>query len=250
MRELSWHGGRNLRDLGGLATPLSPAGATFHGRIARGPRRELLSQRGWIDASAWGLRSIVDLRSADEVGRREGDPHAIPPRSASITLAPTEDQSDPQFRAVCMPILDSPEYWRHNVRILPASMRRSLEVISTGEPGILVHCGAGRDRTGMISAILLANAGVSSSDIFEDYAASVRAMAGTGPQAHAASDRQASWTPAQVSRWLREVEPIVRAFADGVEDILDQLEVGDATRAELRGLLTRRLVRWPGQPAT
>ncbi|WP_370541458.1 tyrosine-protein phosphatase [Agreia sp. COWG] len=179
------------------------------------------------------------MRSADEVGKREGDPRSTPPSAVPVTLAPTEDQSDPEFRAVCMPILDSPEYWDHNVRILPQLIRRALEAIARSEPGILVHCGAGRDRTGMISALLLSNAGVSTDDVVADYATSVRSMAGTGPQPQPVSDRQASWSPAEVDRWLREVETFVRAFASDVDEILDRLDVDASTRVRLRSLLTQ-----------
>lgn len=138
-----------------------------------------------------------------------------------------------------MPILDSPEYWDHNVRILPQLIRRALEAIARSEPGILVHCGAGRDRTGMISALLLSNAGVSTDDVVADYATSVRSMAGTGPQPQPVSDRQASWSPAEVDRWLREVETFVRAFASDVDEILDRLDVDASTRVRLRSLLTQ-----------
>lgn len=239
MRELTWDGGRNLRDLGGLPTPLSPTGTTVLRRVARGPRREVLTQRGWADAATWGLTSIVDLRNADEVGRRAGDPDSTPPVGVPVRLVPTEDQSNADFRATCLPILDSPEYWSHNVRILPDLIRRSFEAIAASEPGILVHCGAGRDRTGMISALLLANAGVPADDIFADYAASVRAMAGPGPQAHPTSDRQAAWTIEEVECWLGEVETFVREFADTMEATLSQLRVDETTRAQLRSLLTQ-----------
>jgi len=67
-RHLAWDGCRNLRDLDGLATPLSATGATLPGRIARGPRREMLTARGWRDARAWGLAHIVDLRCDGEAG--------------------------------------------------------------------------------------------------------------------------------------------------------------------------------------
>jgi protein-tyrosine phosphatase len=239
MRELTWDGGRNLRDLGGLPTPLSPTKTTMWRRVARGPRREVLTQRGWADAATWGLTSIIDLRNADEVGRRAGDPDSTPPVGVPVRLVPTEDQSNADFRATCLPILDSPEYWLHNIRILPDLIRRSLEAIAASEPGILVHCGAGRDRTGMVSALLLANAGVPADDIFADYTASVRAMAGPGPQAHPTSDRQASWTAAEVDAWLGEVGPFVRAFANSIETSLSQLHIDGATRAQLRSLLTR-----------
>ncbi|WP_285028534.1 tyrosine-protein phosphatase [Plantibacter sp. ME-Dv--P-122b] len=63
MRELDWDGLRNLRDLGGLPTPRSSTGLTARGRVARGPRRELLTAAGWDAATRWGLRSVVDLRT-------------------------------------------------------------------------------------------------------------------------------------------------------------------------------------------
>lgn len=239
MRDLDWDGLRNVRDLGGLPTALSPTGVTIAGRIARGPRRELLTSIGWDAATSWGVRSIVDLRSADEVGRRETDPDATVPDALVVTLAPTEDQAHPEFRAVCLPILDSPEYWRHNARLLPDLLRATLEAIAASEPGVLVHCAAGRDRTGMVSAILLANAGVAADDVLADYAASVRAMAGTAPHGGPTHDRQARWTPAETDAFLVEVAPHVLRFATDVAAVLDELGVTASTRARLRALLTQ-----------
>lgn len=238
MRNLDWDGSCNVRDLGGLPTPLSPTGTTIVGRVARGPRRELLTAVGWIAATEWGLRSIVDLRAVDEVGPRDGDPTAAPPAGLAITLAPTEDQTHPEFRAVCLPILDSPEYWLHNVRILPSLVRGALEAIAASEPGVLVHCAGGRDRTGMVSALLLAYAGVSPNDVVADYAESVHAMAGIGSHGGSTHDRQASWTPGQADAWLTEVEPHVRAFVADPDLVLDELEVHAETRVILRSLLT------------
>lgn len=237
MRDLTWDGSRNLRDLGGLPTSLSPTGTTLWRRVARGPRREWLTQRGWADASTWGLAAIVDLRNEDEVGRRSGDPESTAPSEVPVLLAPTDDPFNADFRATCMPILDSPEYWLHNVRILPELIRGSLEAIAACEPGILVHCGAGRDRTGMISALLLANAGVPADAIFTDYAASVRAMAVQGPHALPTTDRQASWTSAEVDQWLDEVETFVRVFVECSEASMRHMNVDAPTRIRLRNLL-------------
>lgn len=238
MRELDWDGYRNVRDLGGLPTPLSPTGATLAGRVARGPRRELLTDRGWRDARAWGLRSVVDLRCADEVGRRDGDPFIAPDALTGITVvsAPTEDQDDPEFREVCFPILDSPEYWRHNWRILPHLVLGALRAVADAPAGVLVHCSAGRDRTGMVSTLLLADAGVSPTSVAEDYAASVRAMAGTGT--HAPGDRQASWDAERVTDWLATVTPIVEDVAADVDAAFAAVGADDDLRARLRARLT------------
>jgi protein-tyrosine phosphatase len=236
MRELLWDGYVNARDLGGLPTSLSPTGFTAFGRVARGPRRERLTAAGWGDANTWGLSTIVDLRCASEVGRRDGDPEATIP-AATVVHAPTEDQDNPEFRAVCFPILDSPEYWQHNWRILPNLVRTTLHEIAHAEPGILVHCSAGRDRTGMISALLLAHAGVAPALVAEDYAESVRAMAGSATHAPT-HDRQASWTTAQTENWIAETSPIVENAAGQVDVVFDQIGLPRADRARLRALLT------------
>ena len=238
MRTLDWDGSRNTRDLGGLPTRLSRTGRTTLGRVARGPRREMLTSAGWDAAVRWGLHSIVDIRTSEEVGPRGADPGVEPPETIAIMLAPTEDHDNVEFREVCFPTPDPPEYWQHNVRILPALVRNTLETIAASEPGVLVHCAAGRDRTGMISALLLANAGVSVDDVFGDYAESVRAMAGTAAHGGPTHDRQASWSSDQVDTWLAEVQPHVRAFVVDVERVFGRIGVSAETRNALRMLLT------------
>ncbi|MFT4110676.1 MAG: tyrosine-protein phosphatase [Propionicimonas sp.] len=232
---LGWDGYLNCRDLGGLPTP---AGPTRPGRIARGPRRELLSPAGWAAAREWGLRTIVDLRCAYEVGLRDGDP--VPDGTVmdgvSVRSAPTEDHSSEEFRRTCFPILDSPACWSHNLRILPDLVRRALEVIAACEPGVLIHCSAGRDRTGMISALLLANAGVAPEVVAEDYAVSVRQLAGARTRSPTV-DRQEAWRPADAEAWIAQVCPIVVAFAEGVGELLDQVGLQDDDRLRLRTLL-------------
>ncbi len=233
MRELIWGQTPNLRDLGGL-----PAGhrVTQFGRVARGPRREGLDDAGWQAASIWGLHTIVDLRCPEEAGRREGDPILTHEPSVTLVSAPTEDHTNIKFREVCFPILDSPEYWPHNLRILPALVRVTLEAIADATPGILIHCSAGRDRTGLITTILLANAGVAPEAIADDYELSVRAMAGTATHAPT-HDRQATWDDQHVTDWLTQVRPLVEDFASTVPACLDSIAVTDHTRESLADLL-------------
>lgn len=239
MRDLNWNGYFNARDLGGLPTPLSTTGSTVFQRVARGPRREMLTDSGWAEARQWGLSTVVDLRCMHEVGGREGDP-VIDQYSLSslvIVSAPTEDQDNTEFREVCFPILDSPEYWRHNWRILPNLVRETLQAIANAEAGVLIHCSAGRDRTGMISALLLGNAGVSPDDVARDYAQSVRAMAGA--KTHAPTpDRQASWSVAEADQWIAETASIVREVAANTDAVFDTIGLSQDERSRLRALLT------------
>ena len=150
--------------------------------------------------------------------------------------APTEDHDSFEFRRTCFPILDSPEYWPHNLRILPGLVRHALQAIAAAEPGILIHCSAGRDRTGLITALLLANAGVAPEDIAVDYAESVRIMAAAQTNSPT-PDRQAGWDAAQLGGWIAETRPLVVAFAAGIEQHLLQLRLAQTERRRLRALL-------------
>lgn len=238
MRTLDWDGLRNVRDLGGLPTNASPSGETRWNRIARGPRREFLTAAGWFAAEEWGLRSIVDLRNTDEIGARASDPVVTLTETIVVAHTPLEDQTNPEFQSVCMPLLDSPEYWQHNVRILPLLVRTALEAIAAAPIGVLVHCASGRDRTGMICALLLANADVPADAIVDDYVQSVRAMAGTAAPGEPVHDRQERWSDSQVDAWLAEVTPHVANFVAHREAIFDQLEIDKRTRRSLSDLLT------------
>ena len=235
MRTLDWDGYLNCRDLGGLATP---SGSTQPGRVARGPRRELLTTTGWTQARAWGLHTVIDLRCADEIGARDGDP--IPDMGdldeIDVVLSPTEDHANPEFREVCFPILDSPEYWPHNLRILPGMIHRTLEAIAHAKPGILIHCSAGRDRTGMITTLLLANAGVAPDVIADDYAESVRAMAGLNANSPT-QDRQSLWNSAEVADWLAQAVPLVMNFAAEIDRHMQCAGLDHNERNRLRALL-------------
>ncbi|QPZ39897.1 tyrosine-protein phosphatase [Paramicrobacterium chengjingii] len=241
MRELQWDGGVNIRDLGGLRTPLSVTGVTVRCRVARGPRRERLTDSGWNDARQWGLAIVVDLRCAHETGSRDTDPSVRDGshNGVSIVSAPTEDHDNAEFRRVCFPLLDSPEYWAHNWRILPGLVRSALVAIADARPGVLVHCSAGRDRTGMITALLLGNAGVAPEHVVDDYAQSVHAMAGV-PHQSPTGDRQYGWSSAQREEWIDDVSPIVHDVAIHTSDALDVIGLESAYRQRLRDLLTVR----------
>ena len=163
------------------------------------------------------------------------EPDAIP--AVSVVHAPTEDQDNPEFREVCFPILDSPEYWHHNWRILPGLVLASLDAIASAPAGVLVHCSAGRDRTGMISALLLANAGVAPAVVGADFAESVRAMAGV-PTHAPTGDRQAAWGPDEVASWLSKTVPIVEDVAADPDAAFAMIGADSELRTRLRSILT------------
>ncbi len=89
----------------------------------------------------------------------------------------------------------------------------------------------------MISALLLGNAGVPPRIVADDWAESVRAMAGS-PHNAPTPDRQSTWSPAQVESWIDEKSPIVEGVAADTEAVFESLGVDAAVSRRLRELLT------------
>jgi len=95
-------------------------------------------------------------------------------------------------------------------------VRSALLAAAAAEPGgVLLHCVGGRDRTGLISAILLVIAGVEAESVVEDYLETVR-----NAPALAALQGVPNWEP-NVDRLLAErgtsTEQSFRAFLAGLD---------------------------------
>ncbi|MPY12335.1 tyrosine-protein phosphatase, partial [Arthrobacter sp. KR32] len=93
------------------------------------------------------------------MGRRSQDPRVRPDVFARFTVLnlPTEDQTDADFMALTGPYLNTPEHYRENLYRWPEKFGAIARAFVTAPPGgVVIHCAAGRDRTGMVVALLLA----------------------------------------------------------------------------------------------
>jgi protein-tyrosine phosphatase len=173
MTDVSWDGAVNLHDLGGI--PIA-TGVTASGRIFRSARPESMTDRGWSDARGAGVTTVVDLRNADERARHDTDPPLSGGALGGIRVVntPIEDQDDPEFMRICGPWLDHPNYYPTALAMYPDKFAAAFRAIAVADGAVLVHCAGGRDRTGMIAAILLSLAGASPEAIGENYAAGFR----------------------------------------------------------------------------
>ncbi|GAA1124309.1 tyrosine-protein phosphatase [Arthrobacter flavus] len=170
---VGWDGAVNARDLGGLGGLIQP------GRIYRMGRHEWMTADGWQQAHDDGVRTVVDLRNPGEYGRRESDPAVADEALGRFLIVnrPTEDQSDAEFMELVGPYLSSPEYYLENLRRWPEKVVAVVRaVIDAPDGGVVVHCSAGRDRTGLVMTVMLSAAGVPTDEIVQDYARGVRGI--------------------------------------------------------------------------
>jgi protein tyrosine/serine phosphatase len=165
-RHLDLEGCFNARDLGDLT-----AGAgrkTRRGAVVRSDALDGLTAKGWTALVEHGVRTIIDLRNDDE--RRKD----VTPRPSSLTTLhlPHDNAEDGDFWE---PInadwrCGTPVYYAAHLARFPERTHRVLSAIVEASPGgVLFHCAAGRDRTGLIAMCLLSIAGVSREEIVADY---------------------------------------------------------------------------------
>jgi len=175
-------------DTGTAATGTAAPGATdwdgavnaWHiaGSVYRMGRREWLTETGWQQAYDAGIRTVIDLRNPDEIRRRETDPPIGAETLAAFDVvhAPTEDPSNGEFRALCVPYLNDPASYPDNARIFPGKLAAVFKAVAAAAGGVVIHCSAGRDRSGMIAAMLQDLAGAGEDAIALAYERAMRAI--------------------------------------------------------------------------
>jgi protein-tyrosine phosphatase len=167
MRAISWDGFHNARDLGGL--PTSDGETTRPLSLIRSGDVRFVTGQGWRQAYQAGVRTLVDLRNDDEVRSASAIP--LPPgiRRVQVALDGVEDVA--LWRYLNEELLNgTPLYYAPFLRSKPERVVSALSAIAGAEPGgVIFHCGAGRDRTGLIALLLLALADVDVEVIADDY---------------------------------------------------------------------------------
>jgi protein-tyrosine phosphatase len=172
-RDLAWDGLLNARDLGGH--PTADGGETRWGSIVRADSVRQLTEAGWKAVVDYGIRTIVDLRSEQELA---ADPPAELPVDA-VHVSFFDDSPDvfEEVEAAGVRAASHAEATREVYLIFLEHFRANVAaairaVGQAPEGGVVVHCHGGKDRTGLVTAFLLRLAGVSIGEIAADYALS------------------------------------------------------------------------------
>jgi protein-tyrosine phosphatase len=169
-RDIDLQGAANVRDLGGLRT--ADGREVLPGRVLRGDSLHRLTPTDVQTLAAVGLRTVIDLRSDAEVERLAPTP--LPPGGAIVHTPWRPPAQVPQILGGIseMSYVPLAQLYEGFVDANFDYLAEEFRVMADPDRhGVLFHCYAGKDRTGITAAILLDVLGVPFDDIVADYAA-------------------------------------------------------------------------------
>ncbi|OJV98541.1 MAG: hypothetical protein BGO47_00855 [Microbacterium sp. 67-17] len=176
-RALDIDGLANARDLGGIARrdrSLTPTGVFF-----RSEKLDRIGPAGWDRLREYGVATVIDLRRPDE---RSG---AVPTDIAHVHVDLDGDEREFWEVIEADGRWATPLYYNQHLESLPHRMASVVRPLADAQPGgVLFHCAAGWDRTGLVTALLLraADVGVdeATADYLQSFATSLRSRLCTG----------------------------------------------------------------------
>jgi protein-tyrosine phosphatase len=165
---LAWEGCFNARDLGGHRT--ASGRLTRFGEIVRSDTPDRLTASGWAALSAFGVRTIVDLRDASE-----RSPLRSTPADVQVVEVPLLDPHDQDFWADgrWRGLGQTHPFYLAVLGRWPDRIAAAVRTVAQAPPGgVVIHCQAGRDRTGLVVASILSLVEAGDDSIIDDYARS------------------------------------------------------------------------------
>jgi protein-tyrosine phosphatase len=216
-RDLLWEGCLNVRDLGGH--PTDDGDETRFGSVVRADSVGNLTPAGWEALAEYGIRTVIDLRGDHE--REEDPPGELP---VDVGHVPFMEATDAEWEEIgeeleALDELPVVEATRRAYLIFLERFKRNVAngvraVAEAPEGGVVIHCVGGKDRTGLLTALLLHVAGVPTEEIAADYALSEERL----------RPRHDSWlAAAETEAERRRLERITQTPPQVISGVFDEL---------------------------
>lgn len=217
----------NLRDLGGY--PASDRRETAWERFLRADNPMGLSEADIQWLLDRNVTTILDLRTVEETqrapdqlaSRSEFSYHHVP--FVGIDKLPNleADVGMAYFNALDQQV----------------SVRTIMRIIAAAPGGVLYHCTAGKDRTGLVSVLLLSLVGVSQEDILADYQVSETYLAEIVRRIKTAMPNISAFIGNSKAEYMEDCLTRLRQKYGGVPQYLRAIGLTDAELAALRDRL-------------
>ncbi|WP_164821404.1 tyrosine-protein phosphatase [Paenibacillus koleovorans] len=166
-RKINLEGNLNTRDIGGY--PVSKNERIRWGKLVRADSMDQLTSNDQQQLLAYGVKCIIDIRDPFEL---EKSPNVFS-GDTDLHYVNIPILGDPQVSEALGKASDLTAKYVVTLELCQPQIRSILETfIKSADGCTIIHCSAGKDRTGLLIALLLAAVGVSKDIILEDYAIS------------------------------------------------------------------------------
>ena len=205
----------NFRDLGGYET-VSGARVRW-GAVYRSDALHRLTDQDLESARELGLRTVIDLRSSKELEDEGRFAHA---HDVAFHHLPVFEHGALPFKPF-EPDDPAPPPGEDYVAMATSgreSIASALRVIAEGDHAVVFHCAAGKDRTGIVAALVLSSLGVPDELIAADYHLSEQAGAAWRAWAEQ-NDPERAAEVAKLPSWAhRAPVPVIAAFLSSLRE--------------------------------
>jgi protein-tyrosine phosphatase len=232
-RSLDWAGCVNVRDLGGLRIR---DGQPIKWRsVVRSDNPAYLTPDGWRAAALYGVRTIIALRT---LGFTDDEPiDRSVPSGITIERVYIEDATDAAFKTRCVDNDHwlTPLYFREMLDFWPERCAEAVSAVANAEPGgVVISCGRGCDRTGLLAFLLLGLVDAVTDDIVDDWELSVERLKSLDPnyesKLHEVLDRERTSAAQVIRETLGAVDLEERLLGSGLSTQDLRLVRGRLTR--------------------
>jgi protein-tyrosine phosphatase len=232
----------NVRDLGGY--PTTCGRATRWRSLLRADALHELTDRDVETLLALELRTVIDLRTDKEIARQ---PSVFAARNEvryhHISLFDGLAPVDAMFRE--RGLIDLSERYIEAIESCrPALLRVAATIADAPDGVVLFNCTAGKDRTGIVAAMLLSIAGVAPGDIAADYALTAELAAPLMQRLKEGAIRR-GLEEAMATRLLSSERSAMEAFLRYVDERhggIRKYLVGEPTQQDILTRLEARVV--------
>lgn len=216
----------NLRDLGGTSVAggsVRPAVLWRGDDLTLSPREEVAA------LASQGLSTVLDLRATPEVSRSPHtaaaelgvDAHHLPLAEVAVNPLALLDAA-PAVRSPA----DVGRWYAGLVRGHVHEVAQGLAIIGNAPGGVLFHCAAGKDRTGIMAAVILLLLGADREAIVEDYARTEQNLVAIFERLGATNytpSEEASEEAKRAADFFASGHPLLSATADTMDSMITEL---------------------------
>lgn len=164
----------NFRDLGGLKTKTGKQ--IIWGKFYRSGQLSKLKTKKFTQFEDLNIKTVIDLRTDKEITKKTDH---LPP-SVTYQIRQAYDDSEDMFSKTKNQVLKGHITTKQSDSLVclfyagyliekTEVVKNIMDTVLSNDDSVLFHCSAGKDRTGMIAALLLTILDVDRSTIIEDY---------------------------------------------------------------------------------